>query len=83
MGIMMANCGLINAIKELNDGDPPNTHISGSIQIDIALCTEGLLEHIDRVICLDYSVLARDRKGFFANLTTAGLTWGVGGRWTT
>jgi hypothetical protein len=30
LGTMMDNCGLINAIKELNDGDIPNTHNRGT-----------------------------------------------------
>jgi hypothetical protein len=30
----MRNCGLLNVIKELNEGTPPNTHNRGSQQID-------------------------------------------------
>jgi hypothetical protein len=30
LGTTMDNCGLINAIKELNDGDLPNTHNRGT-----------------------------------------------------
>jgi hypothetical protein len=39
LGTMMNNCGLINSIKELNDGDLPNTHNRGTRYIDFVLCT--------------------------------------------
>jgi hypothetical protein len=39
LGTMKDNCGLINAIKELNDGGLPNTHNRGTGQIDFVLCT--------------------------------------------
>jgi hypothetical protein len=74
VGTMMANCGLINAIKELNEGGLPNTHNRGTRQIDFVLCKEGLLDYIARVGFLDSSVLGSDHKGFFADLNTAGLT---------
>jgi hypothetical protein len=56
LGTMMDNYGLINAIKELNDGDLPNTHKRGTRQINFALCTEGLLDYIIRVGFLDSSI---------------------------
>jgi hypothetical protein len=71
---MMANCGLPNAIKELIGGDLPNTHNSGSRQIDFVLCTGCLLEYIVRVGFLDSSILGSDHKGLFADPNTAGLT---------
>jgi hypothetical protein len=57
MGIMMANHSLINPIKELNDGDLPNTHNSEFKHIYFTLCTDDVLEYIDRVGFLDPSVL--------------------------
>jgi hypothetical protein len=74
LGTMMDNCILINAIKELNDGDLPNTHTRGIRQIDFVLCTEGILDYIIRTEFLDSSVLGSDHKGLFADLNTAGLT---------
>jgi hypothetical protein len=71
---MMANYGLINAIKELNDGDIPNTHNRDTRQIDFVLCTECLLDYIFRVGLLDYSVLGSYHKGIFADLHTSGIT---------
>jgi hypothetical protein len=71
---MMDSCGLINAIKELNDGELHNTQNRGTRQIDFVICTEGLLDYIIRVGFLDSSVLGRDHKGLFADLNTAGLT---------
>jgi hypothetical protein len=70
---MMANCGLINAIKELNYGEIPKTHNRGSRQIDFVLYTEGILEYIVRVGFLYSSVLESDHKGPFVDLNTAGL----------
>jgi hypothetical protein len=70
---MMDNYGLINAIKELNDGELPNTHNRGTRKIDFVLCTEGLLDYIIRVGFLDFSVLGGDHKGLFADLHTSGL----------
>jgi hypothetical protein len=57
LGTMMANCGLINVIKELNDGYLPSTHNRGTMQINFVLCTYGLLDYIVRVGFLDSSVL--------------------------
>jgi hypothetical protein len=76
LGSMIANCGLINAVKELNDGDIPNTHIRGTRQIYFVLCTEGLLDYIVRVGFLDSSILGSNHKGLFADLNTAGLGGG-------
>jgi hypothetical protein len=74
VGTMMANCGLINTIKELTEGDLPNTHTRGTRQIEFVLCTEGLLDYIVRVGFLESSVLGSDHKGLFVGLNTAGLT---------
>jgi hypothetical protein len=38
------NCGLINVIKELNEGTTPNTHNLGSQQIDFILATARLFQ---------------------------------------
>jgi hypothetical protein len=40
----MRSCGLINVIKELNEGTPPNTHNRGSQQIDFVLATSILFQ---------------------------------------
>jgi hypothetical protein len=72
LGTMMDNCGLINAIKELNYGD--FTHNRGNQQIDFVLCTEGLLDYIIHVRFLDSSVLGSNHKGIFVDLNTDGLT---------
>jgi hypothetical protein len=71
---MMDNGGLINAIKELNDGELPNTHNRVTRKIDFVLCTEGLLDYIIRVGFLDSRVLGSDHKGLCADLNTAGIT---------
>jgi hypothetical protein len=73
LGTMMDNYGLINRIKELNDGILPNTHNRGTRQIDFVICTEGLLDFIIRVVFLYSSVSGSDHKGLFADLNTAGL----------
>jgi hypothetical protein len=70
----MRNCGLINVIKELNEGTPPNTHNHGSQQIDFVLATARLFQDgIEQAWFLDPSVLGSDHKGMYSDLNTQAL----------
>jgi hypothetical protein len=63
------NCGLINVIKELNEGTAPNTHNRGSQQIDFILSTAILFQDgIEHAGFLYSSVLGSDHKGIYADL---------------
>jgi hypothetical protein len=67
----MRNYGLLNVIKELNEGTPPNTHNRGSQQIDFVLATARLFQDcIEQAGFLDCSVLVSDHKGMYADLNT-------------
>jgi hypothetical protein len=61
------NCGLINVLRRMYKGVVPNTHASGSVQIDFALITAGLEEHVLDVGLIDRSVLQSDQAGMFVD----------------
>jgi hypothetical protein len=70
----MRNYGLLNVIKDLNNGTPPNTHNSRSQQIDFVLATARLFQDcIEQARFLDSSVLGSDHKGMYADLNTQAL----------
>jgi hypothetical protein len=70
----MRTCGLLNVIKELNEGTTPNTHNCGSQQIYFILATARLFEDgIEHAGFLDSSVLGSDHKGMYADLNTQAL----------
>jgi hypothetical protein len=70
----MRNFGLLNVIKELNEGTTPNTHNRGLQQIDFILATARLFQdRIDHTGFLDSSVLGSDHKCMFAYLNTQTL----------
>jgi hypothetical protein len=70
----MRNCGLLNVIKELNEGTTPNTHNRGSQQIEFMLATARLLQDgIEHAKFLDSSVLVSDHKGMYTDLNTQAL----------
>jgi hypothetical protein len=71
---LSCNCWLLNVIKELNEGTPPNTHNRGSQQIDFVLATAILFQEcIEQAGFLDSSVLGSDHKGMYADLNTQAL----------
>jgi hypothetical protein len=60
----MRNCGLLNVIKELNEGSTPNTHNRGSQQINFILASARFIQDgIEHAGFLDPSVLGSDHKG--------------------
>jgi hypothetical protein len=70
----MRNFGLLNVIKEINEGTTPNTHNCGSQQIDFILATARLFQDgIERARFLYSSVLGSDHKGMYADLNTQAL----------
>jgi hypothetical protein len=70
----MRNCGLLNVIKELNEGTTPNTRNRGSQQIDFILATAILFQDgIEHAGFLDSSVLGSDHKGMYVDLNTQTL----------
>jgi hypothetical protein len=70
----MRNYGLLNVIKGLNEGTPPNTHNRGSQQIDFVLATARLFQdRIEQAGFLDSSVLGSNHKGMYADLNTQAL----------
>jgi hypothetical protein len=70
----MQNCGLLNVIKELNEGATPNTHNRGSQQIDFILASAIFIQDgIEHAGFLDPSELGSDHKGMYANLNTQAL----------
>jgi hypothetical protein len=70
----MRNCGLLNVIKELNEGTTPNTHNRGSQKIDFILDKARLFQDgIEHAGFLDSSVLGSDHKGMYAYLNTQAL----------
>jgi hypothetical protein len=70
----MRNCGMLNLIKDLNEGTPPNTHNRGSQQIDFVLAKARLFQDcIEQAGFLDSSVLGSDHKGMYADLNTQAL----------
>jgi hypothetical protein len=70
----MRNCGLLNVIKELNEGTTTNTQNRGSQQIDFILATARLFQDgIEHAGFLDSSVLGNDHKWMHANLNTQSL----------
>jgi hypothetical protein len=70
----MPNCGLLNVIKELNEGSTPNTHNRGPQQIDFILASASFIQDgIEHAGFLDPSVLGSDHKGMYADLNTQTL----------
>jgi hypothetical protein len=70
----MRNCGLLNVIKELNDGETANTHNRGSQQIDFILASARFIQDgIEHAGFLYPSVLGSDHKGMYADLNTQSL----------
>jgi hypothetical protein len=71
LNTFMRNCGLINVIKELNEGAPPNIHNRGMQQIDFILATARLFQdRIEHAGFLGSGVLGSDHKGMYADLNT-------------
>jgi hypothetical protein len=70
----MRKCGMLNVIKELNEGTTPNAHNRGSQQIDFILATARLFQDdIEHAGFLDSSVLGSDHKGMYADRNTHAL----------
>jgi hypothetical protein len=64
----MANCGLTNALTDVNSEQVPITHVRGSKQIDFALVTDGIRPCIKAVGLLDESILKSDHRAIFLDL---------------
>jgi hypothetical protein len=64
----MVNCGLTNALTDVQSEQVPNTHLRGSKQIDFALVTDGIRPCIKAVGLLDESILKSDHRAIFLDI---------------
>jgi hypothetical protein len=63
-----ANCRLTNALTDVHSEQVPNTHVSGSKQIDFALVMDGIRPCIKAIGLLGESILKSDHRAIFLDL---------------
>jgi hypothetical protein len=61
----MDNCGLTNSLTDVHSEQVPNTHVTGSKQINFALVTDGIRPCIKAVGLLEQSILKSDHRAIF------------------